>query len=98
MKKILALLLVLLLYIGLLTGCTNNNNELDYGDNAVDNVKVVHSKYFDAEVIQDMGNGIAYIIRDTNTNVLYLAVYGYHSAIMSPIYNADGTVKLYEGE
>ena len=43
-----------------------------------------------------MGNGIAYIIRDTNTNVLYLAIYGYKSAVMTPIYNSDGTLKLYE--
>ena len=98
MRKILCALLALLLCIGLLTGCTANNDNLDYGDNATDNVKVVHSKYFDAEVIQDMGSGIAYIIRDTNTNILYLVVYGYKSAVMSPIYNSDGTVKLYEGK
>jgi hypothetical protein len=97
MRKILCILLVLLLCIGLLTGCANDN-ELGYGDSAADNAKVVHSKYFDAEVIQDMGNGVAYIVRDTNTNVLYLVVYGYKSAVMSPIYNSDGTVKLYEEE
>lgn len=97
MKKILCVLLALLLCIGLLTGCASDN-ELGYGDNAADNAKVVHSKYFDAEIIQDMDNGVAYIIRDTNTNVLYLVVYGYASAVMSPIYNSDGTVKLYEGE
>ena len=95
MKKILCVLLTLLLCISLLTGCAGDN-ELGYGDNAADNAKVIHSKYFDAEVIQDMGNGIAYIIRDTNTNVLYLVVYGYKSAVMSPIYNSDGTVKLYK--
>lgn len=97
MKKILCILLALLLCIGSLAGCAGDN-DLDSNDNAADNVKVIHSKYFDAEVIQDMGNGVAYIIRDTNTNVLYLVVYGYTSAIMSPIYNSDGTVKLYEGE
>ena len=97
MKKILCVLLALLLSIGLLTGCADDDN-LDYGDNAADNVKVIRSKYFDAEIIQDMGNGVAYIVRDTNTNVLYLVVYGYNSAVMSPIYNSDGTVKLYEGK
>ena len=97
MKKILCVLLALLLCIGVLTGCASDN-EIGYGDSAADNAKVIHSKYFDAEIVQDMGNGIAYIIRDTNTNVLYLVVYGYSSALMSPIYNSDGTVKLYEGE
>jgi hypothetical protein len=97
MRKILCILLALLLCIGLLTGCANDDN-LSVQDSAADNAKVVHSKYFDAEVIQDMGNGVAYIVRDTNTNVLYLVVYGYKSAVMSPIYNSDGTVKLYEEE
>lgn len=97
MKKILCVLLALLLCIGLFTGCSTDD-KLGYDDNAADNAKVVHSKYFDAEIIQDMDDGIAYIIRDTNTNVLYLVVYGYKSAVMSPIYNSDGTLKLYEGE
>ena len=33
---------------------------------------------------------------DKNTGVMYLCKYGQSSSFMTPIYNADGTLKLYE--
>ena len=35
---------------------------------------------------------------DENTKVLYLCVYGYSTMGITPIYNSDGTLKLYDGE
>ena len=42
---------------------------------------------------RDDGNVIAY---DKNTKVLYLCVYGYSTMGITPIYNSDGSLKLYE--
>lgn len=41
------------------------------------------------------GSVVAY---DENTKVMYLCVYGNNSMAITPIYNSDGTVKLYDGE
>ena len=79
------------------TGC--NKNKPSSLNTAPTNLTLVHSQYFDAEVVEEIGFQ-AYIIRDKNTNVLYLVVGGAagDSAIMTPIYNEDGTLKIYKGD
>ena len=59
------------------------------------NLKKIQSEYFGAEVIEDFGGGNLVIV-DKNTDVLYLFVHGYQSSTMTPIYNSDGTVMLYQ--
>lgn len=44
----------------------------------------------------DESNASIYV--DTNTGVLYLAGYGSYRSYMSPLYNADGTLKIWKGE
>ena len=89
MKKILALLLAIILCLGL-CGCNTHITDIEA------NVKNLESEYFQPEVVEVTNHG--YIIRDRLTNVLYLVVAGNNAGVMSPIYNSDGTVKLYEGE
>jgi hypothetical protein len=43
-------------------------------------------------------NGSLYIVYDKDTKVEYYIFYAYSQAGISPIYNADGTIKIYEGE
>lgn len=85
MKKILAVALGLALCFGM-TGCTNVIN-ID------EKIKSPNSKLCDFEVVGT--NFYGAILVDKNTNVLYYWVQG---DSMTPIYNSDGTVKLYDGE
>ena len=89
MKKIVAISLVLVLMFAL-SGCgTSRISDIDA------NLGKINSEYFDAEVIEDLGGG-SLVIVDKNTDVLYLFVHGYQSSAMTPIYNSDGTVMLYQ--
>ena len=88
-KRIAAIVLGLSMCIGM-TGCGKTNNG-EY------NFKNVDNRYIHLITVcdKDDGNIIAY---DEDTKVLYLCVYGYSSMGITPIYNPDGTLKLYEGE
>ena len=90
MKKILALLLALILCLGL-CGCGGVTQWQDGGVNAT----LVNTEYFESEVVEKIASG-NYIIRDKHTNVLYLVVSGPSSCAITPIFNPDGTLKLYE--
>lgn len=90
--KILTVFIVALMLIIPLSGCADVPSRTISADI---NLQRIHSEYFDVEVIEDLGGG-CFIIRDKNTNVLYLLVSGYESSAMTPIYNSDGTVKVCE--
>lgn len=75
--------------VGSLAGCDGRFNDPGY------NIKNIHSDYFDVVVLEELDNNIGFICRDKNTEVLYVVVNGYSSALMSPIYDSDGTPKLY---
>jgi hypothetical protein len=79
------------------TGCKKTEPYHQYS--ASKNITLIHSQYFDAEIIEEIGFQ-TYIIRDKNTNVLYLVAGGTagSSATMTPIYNEDGTLKTYKGD
>ena len=82
-KKILAVILGLTLCFGM-TGCTSvvNIDEVIKSPNSkLCNFEVVETNYYGA------------ILVDKNTNVLY---YWIQDTSMTPIYNSDGTVKLYD--
>lgn len=86
-KKIAAIALGLSMCVGM-TGCgsgdiTPTNNKLG-------------NKYFDLVNIYESGyTNVAY---DKNTNVMYFIEQSGYSFGITPIYNSDGTLKLYEGE
>lgn len=89
MRKIIAFSVVLVLMFSL-SGCgTSRMSNIDA------NLKKTHSKYFDVAVIEDLGGG-SFIVMDKNTSVLYLFIHGYQASAMTPIYNSDGTVMLYQ--
>lgn len=88
-KKILAVVLGLTLCFGM-TGC---GTHIKYGNSNFSNVD---NKYMKMHEIYDKNNGV--VAYDENTKVMYLCIYGYNSMAITPIYNSDGTVKLYDGE
>lgn len=93
MKKII-ILLILVVFMITLTSCSEeikaNNYDLTY------NVKYIHSDYIDLEVVESGGGYV--IAYDTHTKVLYIITDGYNCGAMSPIYNKDGSLKLYQGD
>ena len=90
-KKILAVVLGLTLCFGM-TGCTANM----YSD-ADSNFKNVDNQYISMVTVYDKKDGTI-ITYDKYTKVMYLCVKGYRAMAVTPIYNSDGTVKLYDEE
>lgn len=88
-KKIIAAVLALALCFGM-TGCTK-------GDIKPENSKIAN-KYIDLVIIyRDRGKGTE-VLYDKNTKVMYFVVNVYNGFAITPIYNSDGTVKLYDEE
>lgn len=87
-KKILAAVLGLTLCFGM-TGCAKGDIEPKNSD--------IGNKYIDLATIYK-GDANTEVLYDKNTKVMYfLKRSGYQFGI-TPIYNSDGTVKLYDGE
>ena len=89
-KKILVVVLGLTLCFGM-TGCGNSMT-----NNGYVNFKNADNKYIDMELVYQ--NNSVYVLYDKNTKVMSLCVEGYNMMGITPIYNSDGTVKLYDGE
>ena len=88
-RKILAVALGLTLCFGM-TGCTKGDIEPESSRLA--------NKYIDLVTIYKDDNHNTKVLYDKNTKVMYfLILIGYQFGI-TPIYNSDGTVKLYDGE
>lgn len=87
-KKIAAIALGLSMCFGM-TGCSSG------GDITPENSKL-GNKYFDlVNIYEDGCTNVAY---DKNTNVMYFLRSNGNSFGITPIYNSDGSLKLYEGE
>lgn len=61
------------------------------------NVDKENNEYFNLVVIYE-DSGSAEIAYDKNTGVMYYIKSNSHAYGITPIYNADGSLKLYEGE
>lgn len=83
MKKF---LIVGLLSVFLLTGCGYKEGEEILNDDFV--------------MIERKGDDhfSTYKVYDKETKVIYLYVVNYNAAGITPLYNADGTLQIYEGE
>lgn len=91
MKRIITILVTLVLFCCTLTGCGKHDVEPDERSQRA-------SKYFDIYIIYEDDTNGSKIVYDKNTSVMYyLQQSGYLFGI-TPIYNSDGTVKLYTPE
>lgn len=86
-KKILAIALGLILCLGM-TGCTK-------GDIEPENWRL-GNKYIDLVTIYKGKQGTK-VLYDKNTKVMYFMLWTAKRFGITPIYNSDGTVKLYDG-
>ena len=88
-KKILAVALGLALCFGM-TGCTKGDIEPENSD--------LGNKYIDLVTIYKDDGHNTEVLYDKNTKVMYFVRWGDYQFGITPIYNSDGTVKLYDGE
>ena len=88
-KKIVAVVLALTLCFGM-TGCTKGDIEPESN--------ILGNKYIDLVTIyKDNDNNIE-VAYDKNTKVMYFLKRSAYQFGITPIYNSDGTVKLYDKE
>lgn len=88
-KKILAVVLGLTLCFGM-TGCTKGDIEPESSCFA--------NKYIDLVTIYKDDDYNTEVLYDKNTKVMYFVKWSNYQFGITPIYNSDGTVKLYDGE
>lgn len=88
-KKILAVALGLTLCFGM-TGCTKGDIEPESS--------ILGNKYIDLVTIYKDGEHNTEVLYDKNTKVMYFVKHSGSEFGITPIYNSDGTVKLYDGE
>ena len=87
-KKLLGIILVVTMIFGL-TACGSGSNVI----NIDEVIKSPDSKLVDFEVVDN--NFYGAILVDKNTNVMYYW-FTTNCGGVTPIYNEDGTLKLYE--
>ena len=85
MKKI---ALITALGLTMLTGCSGRDVEPEQSS--------VANKYIDLVVIYENLSQQTEVMYDKNTGVMYFHRDSRYDNFMTPIYNADGTLKLYE--
>ena len=95
MKKKIALILILCIAAATLCGCSTSYEEADT------NPSYCFSKgYFTAIKSWDggMDNPFEYIVYANDTKVMYYVFLGSRTGGITPLYNADGTLQIYEGD
>jgi len=91
MKKYLALLLLLTIIFSLV-GCSNKNSPDSIEARRICNFKKI---YADVDVgIRDADD----IFVDLTTGVIYFRTYGDRLSGFTPLYNADGSLKIWKGD
>ena len=95
MKKLICLLLTIFM-IMLLSAC-NITESID-SPTTTDNSQFIRVNKIDARTMFDYTDGgiCEYIIYDKQTKVMYVCFIGQRRMTMSPLYNADGTLMIYD--
>lgn len=89
MKKILLCTLVLILMLCCLTSCRLPAHNYT----ASNNLEHIESEYCEFVIVEKKDTHTVFY--DKNTLVMYIVIVGNRTHSVTPIYNADGTVKLY---
>lgn len=86
-KTIIAIIIATML----LVGCGVKTVTYDENDNYKQ-----WNQFVTLEEQYDVDKGNLYIVYDKDTKVMYYLWHGYYESAISPIYNADGSVRIYE--
>lgn len=95
MKKKIIIFITCLLLILSFAGC--KRMKIKYSDDEyhyIYNRFVLVEKY-SSKFVSDSG-GVTFVVYDEDTKVMYYIIDSYNQCGITPIYNSDGTIKLYE--
>lgn len=90
MKKRVLITSLLIIMMFLLSSCKTTTTIYENGE---------YTKYDQFVVIEEKNNfdeGVLYTVYDKDTKVMYYMLNSGYKFGISPIYNADGTIKVYE--
>lgn len=88
MKKKLLTFVVSCLILLSLSGCKQTTTDTDHHETMFDQFVVIEKR-------EDFYNGSFYITYDKDTMVEYYIILSGHRSGISPVYEADGTLKIY---
>ena len=94
MKKKIALVLVLCIMTAMLCGCSSSYEEPSNSNNSFGNGYFTVIRWWDCGI----DSPTEYILYANDTGVMYYAFHASHAGGITPLYNADGTLQIYEGE
>lgn len=91
-KKIILALAILssIIYVGCSTTIKTDPDEFNYS-NFWDQFTIIEERF-------NGDYGSLYIVYDNDTKVMYYLNNDYHYSFMTPIYEADGSVRVYDGK
>lgn len=96
MKKKIALILVFCIIAAMLCSCSSTS----YDEAKTSNTYTFSNGYF--TVVKEWDGGfnlpLEQIIYANDTGVMYYVYFSGHCSGITPLYNADGTLQIYEGE
>ncbi|MEE3344426.1 MAG: hypothetical protein VZS44_10070 [Bacilli bacterium] len=90
MKKRVLITSLLIIMMFLLSSCKTTTTIYENGE---------YTKYDQFVVIEEKNNfdeGILYTVYDKDTKVMYYIIINSYRCGITPIYNTDGTIKVYE--
>lgn len=90
LAKTCVLALVIVFFVIALTGCEKDDIKPKSSN--------IGNKYIDLVTIYKDDSNCTEVLYDKNTNVMYFVKWDSCRFGITPIYNSDGTVKLYEGQ
>lgn len=73
----------------ILSACTNVTSSYNRGDD-------IYEQFIIVDSVHDFNFGYLYTVYDKDTKVMYYICYDGEGKGISPIYEADGTVKIYQ--
>ena len=83
MKRIISLIFAILFCFSVMTGC---------------DIEAGAGSRYDVDIDRVCGGWTYDVYVDTETKVMYLKMGGSDSCGICPLYNADGSLRLYQGE
>lgn len=88
MKKIISLIIIGIMLMSL-SSCSTKVKKSD---------ETFFDQFIAVEERSNINDGSCYIVYDKDTLVMYYYIEDGHQLALCPIYNADGTIKVYEKE
>lgn len=92
MKKVIGIILIIVISLVILSGCTNNSVEANNGKYIIEDIEDNIYVYSNIQIIYDTRTKVQYLIIKDNS------VSGFYNCAIQVLLDAEGKPLLYEGE